>query len=71
MNDNWAIQIEIEVENSYQKTIPSCNDCAATIVTKRIRRTRKGIGTTCPGFREEIGVVFARIQRVIGLGRKL
>ena len=44
MNDNCARQIEIELEKNYQQTIPSCNDCDATIVTTRIPRTRKGIG---------------------------
>ena len=53
MNGNCAIQIEIEVENNYQETIPSCNDCAAKIVTTRIARNGKGIGTTCRAFREE------------------
>ena len=60
MNDNCEGQFEIEIENDYQ-TIPSCNDCAATIVTTRIPRTRKGIETTCPAFQEEIRVLFARI----------
>ena len=66
MNDNCAIQIKIEIDN-YQKTIPSCNDCAATIVTTRITRTRKGIGTTCPAFRQEIRLLFARIPESGGI----
>ena len=60
MNEDCAREIDIETENSYQ-TLPCCNDCAATIVRTRIPRTRKGIGTTCPVFREEIKVFFARI----------
>ena len=66
MNGNCAIQIEIELEHNYQKTIPSCKDCVATIVTTRIPRTRKGIGTTCPAFREEIRLLFARFQNPEG-----
>ena len=61
MSDKCERQIEIEIENDYQ-TIPICDDCAATINTTRIPRTRKGIGTTCPAFREEIRALFARIS---------
>ena len=66
MNNNCARQTEIGIENDYQ-TIPSCNDCAATIVTTRITRTRKGIGTTCPAFREETRALFDRIPESGGV----
>ena len=45
-----------------QETTPSCNDCAATIVTEQFTRTRKGVGTTFPAFREEIRPLFLRIS---------
>ena len=70
MNGNCAIKIEIEVENNYQKTIPSCNGGAATINTPRIPRTSKGIGTTCPAFREETRLLFARIPESGGVSGK-
>ena len=84
MNDNCARQVEIEIENDYQ-TIPSCNNCATTIVTTRIQRTKKGIVTTSRGFREVIRALFVRIpdpgrykesddgnfSYTRGLGRKL
>ena len=69
MNDNCARQIEIVIENDYQ-TIPSCNGCAATIVTAQIPRTRWGNGTTCPAFREEIGLLFARIPESGGVSEE-
>ena len=69
MNDNCARQIEIEIENDYQ-TITSCNDCAAKIILKRMPRTRKGIGTTCPALREEIRVFFAWIPESGGSREK-
>ena len=64
---NCALLIEIEVENNYQKTIPSCNNSAATIVTTRIPRTTKGTGTTCPAFREGIRLLFARVPEAGGV----
>ena len=66
MNNSCERQIEIAIENEDQ-TIPSCNDCAATIVTTRIPRIRKGVGTTFPAFREEIRALFARIPESAGV----
>ena len=66
MNNSSQKQIEIGKENDNQ-TIPSCNDCAATIVTTRIPSFRKGVGTTCPAFREEIRALFARIPESGGV----
>ena len=57
------------MENDYQ-TIPSRNNCAATIITTRIPRMRKGIGTTCSAFREEIRALFARISESGGVSRE-
>ena len=53
--------IEIKKRKGLSETIPSCNDCAAKIVTKQFTRTRKGVGTTCRAFPEEIRALFARI----------
>ena len=69
MNDNCARQIQIEIENDYQ-TITSCYNCAATIATTRIPRTRKGIETTCAAFREEIRLLIARIPESGGVSEK-
>ena len=61
MNNSCERQIEIGIENDDQ-TIPSCDDCANTVVTTRIPRIRKGIGTTCPAFREETRALFSGFQ---------
>ena len=53
--------ILIEIEENFTKTIPSCKDSAATIVTKQIPRTRKGVGTACPAFLKEIRTLFPQI----------
>ena len=53
--------IEIEQRIGLSKIIPSCNDCANTIVTKQFKRTRKGVETTCPAFRKEIRTLLLRI----------
>ena len=61
--------IEIEARIGLSETIPSCNDCAVTIVTKQFTRTRKGVETTCPAFRkEDKGVISpdSRIRRGLG-----
>ena len=56
---------KITTDRSYNwklsETAPSCNDCAATIVTEQFEQTRKGIGTTCPAFLKEIRTLFPRI----------
>ena len=59
--------ILIEIGESFTKTIPSCNDCAATIVTTRIPRTRKGVETACPAFLKEIRTLFSRIPESGGV----
>ena len=60
------ILIEIEPKN-LTNTIPSCNDCAATIVTTRITRTRKGVATACPDFLKEIRALLPRISESVGV----
>ena len=65
MNNSCERQIEIEIGNDNQ-TIPSCNDCAVTIITTPIPRFRKVIGTTCPAFREEKRLLFGRIPEFGG-----
>ena len=52
--------IENEERIEMSETIPSCNYCAVTIVTKQFTR-RKGVGTTCPTFRKEIRTLYLRI----------
>ena len=59
--------ILIEIEEKFTKTIPSFNDCAATIVTKRTPRTGKGDGTACPAFLKEIRTLFPRIPESGGV----
>ena len=49
------------------KTIPSCNDCAATTVTTRIPRTRKGV-SSLPERNKDVISPDSRIRR--GLGRR-
>ena len=68
-NGNRLKVIEIEERIGLSETIPSCNDCAVTIVTKQITRTKKDVGRTCSAFRKEIRTLFLRIpesRRVSG-----
>ena len=59
--------ILIEIEENFTKTTPSCNNCAATIVTTRTPRTRKGVGTACPAFLKEKRGLFLRIPESAGV----
>ena len=67
VNGNCVILIEIE--NNFTMTIPSCNDCAATIVTTQIPRTRKGVGTACPALLKEIKTFIPRNPESGGVSR--
>ena len=70
-------------ENNYERnndiynwklseTAPSCNECAATIVTEHLMRTGKGTGTACLAFLKEIRTLFPRIPESGGVsGREL
>ena len=61
-NGNPVKLIEIEERIGLSETIPSCNDCAVTMNTKQITRTRKDVGRTCSAFRKEIRTLFLRIR---------
>ena len=65
MNNSCERQIEIGIANEDQ-TIPSCNDCAATIFTTRIPRIRK-YWDDVSSLREETKALFARIPESGGV----